>query len=137
MPKKAKVKYKSLRSNLVHLPLSLYASLTQQQIVSYKARVNSQANVQRPQSIVLHLEPLTPSSSRATAGYLGWSGLTSSSSLTRGVGGEETVEIDPEVAMGLGWNEGMLVSFIGRSPLTKLINRLKLGSSIIPLKQGM
>jgi len=33
MPKKAKVKYKSLRSNLVHLPLSLYASLTQQQIV--------------------------------------------------------------------------------------------------------
>ena len=35
MPKKAKVKYKSLRSNLVHLPLSLYASLTQQQIVSY------------------------------------------------------------------------------------------------------
>jgi len=39
MPKKAKVKYKSLRSNLVHLPLSLYASLTQQQIVSYKRRV--------------------------------------------------------------------------------------------------
>jgi len=39
MPKKAKVKYKSLRSNLVHLPLSLYASLTQQQIVSYKCRM--------------------------------------------------------------------------------------------------
>lgn len=72
----------------------------------------SLANPQRPQSIVLHLEPLTPSSSRATAAYLGWSGLTSSSSLTGGVGGEETVEIDPEVAMGLGWNEGMLVSSI-------------------------
>lgn len=53
------------------------------------------------------------------------------------MGGEETVEIDPEVAMGLGWNEGMLVSFIGCSPLTKLINRLKSESSITPLKQGM
>jgi hypothetical protein len=96
-----------------------------------------QANVQRPQSIVLHLEPLTPSSSRATAGYLGWSGLTSSSSLTGGVGGEETVEIDPEVAMGLGWNEGMLVSFVVRTVLTKLTNRLKLELSTTPLKQGM
>lgn len=34
MPKKAKVKFRSLRTNLVHLPLSLYASLTQQQTVS-------------------------------------------------------------------------------------------------------
>jgi hypothetical protein len=99
--------------------------------------MNSQANVQRPQSIVLHLEPLTPSSSRATAGYLGWSGLTSSSSLTGGVGGEETVEIDPEVAMGLGWNEGMLVSFVRCSTLTELTNRLRLGPSIIRLKRGM
>lgn len=61
---------------------------------------------------MLHLEPLTPSSSRAQAGYLGWSGLASTSSLTGGVGGEETIEVDPEVAMSLGWNEGMLVSFI-------------------------
>jgi len=71
-----------------------------------------EAKLQRPQSIVLHLEPLTPSSSRAVPGYLGWSGLAASSSLTAGVGGEETLEIDPEVAMGLGWNEGMLVSFV-------------------------
>ena len=71
-----------------------------------------EANLQRPQSIVLHLEPLTPSSSRAVAGHLGWSGLAASSSLTAGVGGEETLEIDPEVAMGLGWNEGMLVSLV-------------------------
>lgn len=34
MPKKAAVKYRSLRSNLVHLPLSLFASLAQQQAVS-------------------------------------------------------------------------------------------------------
>ena len=33
MPEKASVKYRSLRSNLVHLPLSLYASLAQQQAV--------------------------------------------------------------------------------------------------------
>ena len=53
------------------------------------------------------------------------------------MGGEETVEIDPEVAMGLGWNEGMLVSFVVRTVLTKLTNRLKLELSTTPLKQGM
>jgi hypothetical protein len=53
------------------------------------------------------------------------------------VGGEETVEIDPEVAMGLGWNEGMLVSFVRCSTLTELMNRLKLELSITPLKRGM
>lgn len=34
MPKKAVIKYRSLHTNLVHLPLSLYASLAQQQAVS-------------------------------------------------------------------------------------------------------
>jgi peroxin-1 len=34
MARKAAVKYRSLRSNLVHLPLSLYASLAQSQTVS-------------------------------------------------------------------------------------------------------
>jgi hypothetical protein len=53
------------------------------------------------------------------------------------VGGEETVEIDPEVAMGLGWNEGMLASFIMSTILTKLMDRLRLGSLIIRLKLGM
>jgi hypothetical protein len=37
MPKKAAVRYRSLRSNLVHLPLSLFASLAQQQAVSYSS----------------------------------------------------------------------------------------------------
>jgi hypothetical protein len=67
--------------------------------------------------------------------YLGWSGLAASSSLTGGVGGEETVEVDPEVAMSLGWNEGMIVSFIPR--YRELMNRLRLGSSTIRLKLGM
>jgi hypothetical protein len=53
------------------------------------------------------------------------------------VGGEETVEIDPEVAMGLGWNEGMLVSFVMSTILPKLMSRLRLGSSTIRLKLGM
>lgn len=34
MVRKAAVKYRSLRSNLVNLPLSLYAQLVQQQAVS-------------------------------------------------------------------------------------------------------
>ncbi|ORY27869.1 P-loop containing nucleoside triphosphate hydrolase protein [Naematelia encephala] len=106
MPRKASVKYRSLRSNLVHLPLSLYASLAQQQA--------------RPQGIILHLSPLvSPSSSSSRppqAAYLGWSGLAAASSLA-GVGlvgssrgeGLETVEVDPEVAMGLGWAEGTVL----------------------------
>lgn len=36
MARKAAVKYRSLRSNLVNLPLSLYASLAQSQTVSSK-----------------------------------------------------------------------------------------------------
>jgi peroxin-1 len=34
MARKAAVKYRSLRTNMVHLPLSLYASLAQSQTVS-------------------------------------------------------------------------------------------------------
>jgi len=34
MGKKASIKYRSLRSNLIHLPLSLYAQLAQSQTVS-------------------------------------------------------------------------------------------------------
>ena len=34
MGKRGSVKYRSLRTNLVHLPLSLYSSLAQQQVVS-------------------------------------------------------------------------------------------------------
>ncbi|EIW73576.1 hypothetical protein TREMEDRAFT_67430 [Tremella mesenterica DSM 1558] len=99
MTKKALIKYRSLRSNLVHLPLSLFAQLAQQQI--------------RPQSLLIHLSPLTPSSSRTQAAYVGWSGLAAASSLNipRKGDGEvlETVEVDPEVAMQYGWMEGIVV----------------------------
>ncbi|WWC88849.1 uncharacterized protein L201_003764 [Kwoniella dendrophila CBS 6074] len=98
MARKAAVKYRSLRSNLVHLPLSLFAQLAQQQA--------------RPQSLILHLSPLSPSSSSSRqpkSAYLGWSGLAASSSLSQAGEGLESVELDPEVAMSLGWPEGTLV----------------------------
>ncbi|WVF69277.1 hypothetical protein IAT40_004053 [Kwoniella sp. CBS 6097] len=103
MGRKAAVKYRSLRSNLIHLPLSLFAQLAQQQV--------------RPQSIILHLSPLPPTSASASsstqrqprAAYLGWSGLAASSSLAQAGGGAENFEIDPEVALSLGWPEGTLV----------------------------
>ncbi|CAD6586363.1 MAG: Peroxisome biosynthesis protein pex1 [Tremellales sp. Tagirdzhanova-0007] len=107
MPKKASIKYRSLRSNLVHLPLCLYASLAQKQV--------------RPQSLTLYLSPLiglTPSSSskRPQPAFMGWSGLAAASSLAGGLAGigredaVETVEVDPEVAMSLGWAEGTIAS---------------------------
>ncbi|BEI91794.1 uncharacterized protein CcaverHIS019_0406140 [Cutaneotrichosporon cavernicola] len=99
MARKAAVKYRSLRSNLVHLPLSLYASLAQSQT--------------RPQSLILHLAPLVPASSSRRApqvAYLGWSGLAAASSLS-GIGGSqlETIEVDPEVALNYGWAEGTIL----------------------------
>jgi peroxin-1 len=114
MPKKASIKYHSLRSNLVHLPLSLYASLVQQQAVSSDVCLRAQLiSFQRPQGLILHLSPFVASSSKVTpkTAYLGWSGLAAASSLAGiGAGVEgETVEVDPEVAMGLGWPEGTIV----------------------------
>ncbi|WVQ96774.1 hypothetical protein IAU59_003881 [Kwoniella sp. CBS 9459] len=100
MARKAAVKYRSLRSNLIHLPLSVFAQLAQQQI--------------RPQSIILHLAPIASTSSSSTrrqprSAYLGWSGLAASSSLAQAGGGTESLEIDPEVALSLGWSENTLV----------------------------
>lgn len=124
MAKKAAIKYRSLRSNLVHLPLSLFASLAQQQAVSpalypYMALAHSlhlfrtnTDTLQRPQGLILHLSPLiTPHTSRPPqSAYLGWSGLAAASSLPGGLSGDvETLEIDPEVALGLGWAEGTVV----------------------------
>ncbi|WWC62371.1 uncharacterized protein I303_104967 [Kwoniella dejecticola CBS 10117] len=101
MARKAVVKYRSLRSNLVHLPLCIFAQLAQQQA--------------RPQSLIIHLSPLSPSSSSSSSSrppkpaYLGWSGLAASSSLTQAGDGVESIELDPEVALSFGWPEGTLV----------------------------
>ncbi|WVQ65961.1 uncharacterized protein L199_004139 [Kwoniella botswanensis] len=99
MARKGAVKYRSLRSNLVHLPLSLFAQLAQQQA--------------RPQSLIIHLSPLSSSSSSSSrqpkSAYLGWSGLAAASSLSQAGDGLESIEVDPEVAMSLGWPESTLV----------------------------
>ncbi len=75
--------------------------------------LTSGTNVQRPQSLILHLAPLVPASSSRRApqaAYLGWSGLAAASSLS-GIGGSqlETLEVDPEVALNYGWAEGTIV----------------------------
>ena len=49
---------------------------------------------------------------------MGWSGLAAASSLAGGLAGigredaVETVEVDPEVAMSLGWAEGTIASHL-------------------------
>ncbi|WVO15893.1 hypothetical protein L204_103558 [Cryptococcus depauperatus] len=97
MARKASIKYRSLRSNLVNLPLSLYAQLGQQQV--------------RPQSLILYVSPIaSPSSSsiQQKAAYLGWSGLNAAATVSQ-MDGVENLEVDPEVAMSLGWAEGTVV----------------------------
>ena len=123
--KKATVHYRSLRSNLVHLPLSLYSGLVQvgtvssrsnnrESLVKLELTVNS--ILQRPQSLIIHLTAQSQISETASKqAYLGWSGLSSASSLSfhqvgEGRKGMETIEMDPEVARGLGWPEGQVVS---------------------------
>lgn len=71
---------------------------------------------QRPQSLIINLKHLPTNGqqkpSRASQVSLGWSGLASASSLEMYGSGQaqvETVEMDPEVASGLGWKEGDLV----------------------------
>lgn len=71
--------------------------------------------MKRPQSLILHLSPLLspsfPSSSRQPkTAYLGWSGLNAAANVSQVGDGVESVEVDPEVAMSLGWSEGILVS---------------------------
>ncbi|WVQ72931.1 hypothetical protein IAR50_002493 [Cryptococcus sp. DSM 104548] len=99
MVRKAAVKYRSLRSNLVHLPLSLYVQLGQQHA--------------RPQGLILHLSPLSAPSSSASrlpkAAYLGWSGLNAAVTGSQLGDGLESVEVDPEVAMSYGWSEGTIL----------------------------
>ena len=139
MAKKAVVKYRSLRSNLVHLPLSLFGSLAQQQVVSRQSQLLShKLRYQRPQGIILHIAPLASSSSRhsSRSAYLGWSGLAAASSLA-GIGGgmeAETVEMDPEVAMGLHWAEGTIVCALQRTFSVRLTSQVEISIIHSPVK---
>lgn len=67
---------------------------------------------QRPQTLAIHLKRDSPTSK--VEGYVGWTGMASSSSLAHfnadaGENAFETVEIDPQYAQGLGFAEGDVV----------------------------
>ncbi|KAI6043399.1 P-loop containing nucleoside triphosphate hydrolase protein [Pisolithus marmoratus] len=92
MPRRARVEYASVKSSLVHLPLSLYGPLVERSV--------------RPQSLAVHLR-----GDRAEA-YVGWTGMPSASSLAHfnsAREAHETVEIDPQFATSLGFNQGDVV----------------------------
>ncbi|KAI6040613.1 P-loop containing nucleoside triphosphate hydrolase protein [Pisolithus marmoratus] len=92
MPRRARVEYASVKSSLVHLPLSLYGPLVERSV--------------RPQSLAVHLR-----GDRAEA-YVGWTGMPSASSLAHfntAREAHETVEIDPQFATSLAFNQGDVV----------------------------
>ncbi|KIO34783.1 hypothetical protein M407DRAFT_210235, partial [Tulasnella calospora MUT 4182] len=103
MPRRAAIKYVSLKSCLVNLPLSIYGPLVQNQV--------------RPQSLAIHLS--SSSDGRGTpvkSAYVGWTGMAAASSLTMWNSAAstrdsqlETIEIDPQYAQSLGFSEGETV----------------------------
>ncbi|KAF8531614.1 P-loop containing nucleoside triphosphate hydrolase protein [Gautieria morchelliformis] len=96
MPRRVTVKYASLKSSLVNLPISMYGPLVEHRV--------------RPQSLAVHL--ISTASQPPKSAYVGWTGMASSSSLAQFQNGIragdalETVEIDPQVASSLGFTEG-------------------------------
>ncbi|KAG7090976.1 hypothetical protein E1B28_010043 [Marasmius oreades] len=122
MPRKARIHFVSLRSSLVHLPISIYGPLLERSI--------------RPQTLAVHLAsiPSDPKSQKHDA-FVGWTGMAATSSLAQfnsldsGEKGLETIEIDPQFAMGLGFSQGDVVEIgllydmasaksVGTEPLT-------------------
>ncbi|KAI6138774.1 P-loop containing nucleoside triphosphate hydrolase protein [Pisolithus tinctorius] len=92
MPRRARVEYASVKSSLVHLPISLYGPLVERSV--------------RPQSLAVHLK------GDQGEAYVGWTGMPSASSLAHFNSTDsalETVEIDPQFATSLGFNQGDVV----------------------------
>ncbi|KAJ7497026.1 P-loop containing nucleoside triphosphate hydrolase protein [Mycena latifolia] len=115
MPRRARVHYVSLRSSLVNLPISLYGPLVERSI--------------RPQHLAVHLTLVSPGQAEKVEVYVGWTGMASASSLAQfnssdsGEKGFETIEIDPQYALGLGLKQNDLVE-IG------LVHDLPLATSV-------
>ncbi|KAK1229140.1 Peroxisome biosynthesis protein pex1 [Marasmius sp. AFHP31] len=122
MPRRARIHFVSLKSSLVNLPISIYGPLLERSI--------------RPQTLAVHLTSV-PSDTKAqkNEAYVGWTGMAASSSLaqfnasTTREKGIETIEIDPQYAMGLGFSQGDIVEIgllydmgiaksVGTEPLT-------------------
>ncbi|KAF7375905.1 putative peroxisomal biogenesis AAA ATPase pex1 [Mycena sanguinolenta] len=115
MPRRARVHFVSLRSSLVNLPISLYGPLVERSI--------------RPQHLAVHLTLLSESPAEKLEVYVGWTGMASASSIAQfnsvagGEKGFETIEIDPQYALGLGLKQNDLVE-IG------LVHDLPLATSV-------
>ncbi|KAF8588870.1 AAA-domain-containing protein [Ramaria rubella] len=113
MPRRVTVKYVSLRSSLVNLPISMYGPLVEHRV--------------RPQSLAVHLR--STGSHSAQSIYVGWTGMAASSSLAqwqtsvRTGDALETIEIDPQFANSLGISEGVTLE-IG------LLHDLKVARSV-------
>ncbi|KIJ51215.1 hypothetical protein M422DRAFT_223669 [Sphaerobolus stellatus SS14] len=99
MPRRVTIKYVSLRSSLVNLPIGMYGPLVENRV--------------RPQSLVVHLT--STSLPKPVSVHLGWTGMASASSIAQWQSGGrtadrlETVEIDPQLAASLGFAEGSTV----------------------------
>ncbi|KAF7362140.1 putative peroxisomal biogenesis AAA ATPase pex1 [Mycena venus] len=115
MPRRARIHYVSLRSSLVNLPISLYGPLVERSI--------------RPQHLAVHLTLVSLGQTEKVEVYVGWTGMASASSLAQfnssdsGEKGFETIEIDPQYALGLGLKQNDLVE-IG------LVHDLPLATSV-------
>jgi len=112
--RKVKVKYSTLHSSLVNLPLSVYGPLVSTGVVSshwsftfsgYKLTFRK-----RPQVVAVHLSNSKKDKDLRTA-YVGWTGLASSPSSGRWKAEDslESIEIDPQLCTSLGFTEGEVV----------------------------
>ncbi|KAM6502170.1 P-loop containing nucleoside triphosphate hydrolase protein [Amanita muscaria] len=123
MPRKARIHLVPLHSSLINLPMSLYGPLVERDV--------------RPQSLAVHLKLLSSAQnerSRTVEAFVGWTGMAATSSLVHSAkspseGVSDTVEIDPQYAQGLGFQQGDIVEIgllydlpfaksVGAEPLT-------------------
>ncbi|KAG8905544.1 Peroxisome biosynthesis protein pex1 [Tulasnella sp. 403] len=108
MPRRATVRYVSLKSCLANLPISIYGPLVENQV--------------RPQALAVHLtlqpKPDSKERSKPPTAYVGWTGMAAASSLAlwnnpnNAHGSDahlETIEIDPQYAQCLGFLENDVV----------------------------
>ncbi|KAF7970317.1 hypothetical protein HWV62_24390 [Athelia sp. TMB] len=122
MARRARIHYVSLKSSLVNLPISIYGPLLERQIVCstlLNPLFNSSQrfiSLQRPQNLAVHLTLPAVNGAPKTEAYVGWTGMASASSLAHFNSaqadkdkGFETIEIDPQYAMGLGLVQGAVV----------------------------
>ncbi|KAG8958543.1 Peroxisome biosynthesis protein pex1 [Tulasnella sp. 419] len=121
MPRRATIRFVSLKSCLVNLPISVYGPLVGRQV--------------RPQSLAVHLTTITSDKNgKPISAYVGWTGMAAASSLamwnnSKSEGHLETLEMDPQFAASLGFSEGDTVEIgllhdlpvaksVGTEPLT-------------------